>query len=318
MSEKLSTLIKGLSQGEKRKISIVLDQGKSSSSDAYKIFNLISKKESIKDSDIKTQLPAIKNLGATKHQLFKKIIRTLSSDLESFDAKYHSDLLTINVLIDREMYREAHKITTKLYTQSKQHERLPFMYELYQLELKILRLEGKNQEALEVIQNKSSEINQVTKEAETFFDVHKNYFEVSTFYQKNGTARTQSSSNFYKKIEGKLNTTPSTTLLQHSTNYYRQLGLITTSFGLNNFNQTLVHTTNLLEIFEENPHEKNSDLRQYSVVLYNHLGVLIYKKDYESFDKMIHNLRVKKSKSNFTKNFSNERYFNLILFKLNI
>jgi hypothetical protein len=315
MSNKLSILIEGLSQGERRKISIQLDQGKSSFSDAYKVFHLITKKGLTKDQDIKTQLPGIKNLGATKHQLFKKIIRSLSSELESFDAKYHDALLTINVLIDREMYPQAHKIVIKLYTQSKKHERLPFMYELYLLELKVLRLQGNNQETLQVIQTKSPEITQIITEAETYLDVHKDYFDVSTFYQKNGAARSESGSKVYKKIAKKLNIVHPLNLLKHSANYYRQLGLITTSFGLNNFDQSLVHTTNLLQIFEQNAHEKNSDLRQYAIVLYNHLAILVFKQDYNSFDKMIHLLKVEDSKNNFAKNFSNERYFNLILFR---
>ena len=315
MSNELYTLIKGLSQGEKRKISIELDKGNTSLSDSYKVFQAISKKGLTNDILIKNHFSSIKNLGTTKHLLFKRIIQTLSLDLESFDAKYHNNLLTINVLIEREMYSQAYKIVKKLYNQSKEHERLPFMYELYQLELKILRLQDDNKKALQVIKSKSPEINLITREAEAFFNVHKDYFDASSFYQKNGTSRTKSSSNYYKKIEENLNSTSSPTLLKHSTNYYRQLGLITTSFGLNNFDKSLVHTQQLLDIFEQNPHEKKSDIRQYSIVLYNHLAILIYKEDYQSFDKMIHKLKVENTKNTFAKNFSNERYFNLLLFR---
>jgi len=313
MNSDLLLLINGLSIGEKRLVSISLAGGSSKKTIQHQIFDLISSKKVVSDADIETAFKTVKNLPATKNQLFDKILDLLSSNINSFEVKYHKQYLKIETLTSRGFFQSALIQIRKLKKEVEKHERFYSFYELYLKEVKVLKAMNRYEEADELIHKSLANLELLSDENIAFLKTYNQYHLINSYYNKNGASRSDSTTKKYENFIHIVEQFESQKLLKYSSKFYKKLALLTASFGLNDLDKSLIQTTELLSIFELTPHEKEANLKQYLMVLYNHLAILSLKNMHQEFDEYIGYFKTLKPNSITEEIFIKERYFNLAL-----
>ncbi len=313
--DNLQFLINNLSKGEKKKVSFFLKAGTSKESNQYKVYKVYTGQyNDLKQID--SIYASMKNLPATRNQLFETIVNVLSEDLQSFDAYYHREINSIYFITSKELYDVALKRTHRLFEKSFKHERGAFCLELFFLEVKLLRLLKQYNKIATIINKRVDKLKDVLKESEVMIDQFVYYNEIQINYHIHGASRSTEIENTYKDFIKNLKSLPQLNYLSNVTKNYNYLALITIYFAIGNFKEALKYTTKLVQIFEDNPHEKNSDVNQYSTVLYNHLALLIFHHKFKEFDDIILLYKDLKTNNIREKISINEKYFNLLFLKI--
>ena len=313
MEGDLFFLIKGLSVGEKRLISIALAGGSSKKTTQLQIFDLIARKKIVSDVALAKALNNVKNLPATKNQLLDRILDLLSANIDSFEARYHKQYLKIETLTSRGLFQSALMQIRKLKKDVEKHERFYFIYELYLKEVKVLKSMNSYEEADELVFESLAYLELLSVENTEFIKVHNQYHLLNSYYNKNGASRSDLKTKEYEKFTQIIEQFQDQKLLKYSSGFYKNLGLLTASFGLSDLDKSLEHTTNLLAIFELTPHEKEANLKQYLMVLYNHLAILSLNKMHQKFAQYIGYFKTLKPRSKTEEIYIKERYYNLAL-----
>ncbi len=313
MKSDLFLLINGLSVGEKRLVSIALAGGSSIKTIQHQIFDLIVSKKVTSDGALSKALNNVKNLPATKNQLFDKILDLLSSGINSFEIKYHQQYLKIETLTSRGFFQPALLQIRKLKKEVKKHERFYSIYELYLKEVKVLKAINRYEEADKLIQESALDLELLAKESFGFIAVHNQYHLINSYYNKHGASRSDLTSKEYSRFAKLIEQFKEQKILKYSSQFYKNLGLLTASFGLNDLEKSLEQTTELLAIFELTPHEKEANLKQYLMVLYNHLAILSLDPLNQDFNEYIGYFKTLKPSSKTEEIYIKERYYNLAL-----
>ena len=313
MVSDLFLLINGLSVGEKRLISISLAGGSSKKNSQHQIFDLVVAKKVKSDEELSKALKNVKNLSATKNQLFDKILDLLSSGINSFDVKYHQQYLKIETLFSRGLFRLALLQIRRLKKEVVKHERFYAIYELYLKEVKVLKAMTRFDEADQLIHGSMTDLELLSKEIIAFIKVHNQYHLINSYYSKNGASRSDLAAKEYEDFAFLVEQFEEQQLLKYSSQFYKNLGLLTTSFGLNDLDKCLEQTTELLAIFELTPHEREANLKQHLMVLHSHSEILSLNNMYQEFNLYIDYFKVLKPNSITEEIYIKERYFNLAL-----
>jgi pterin-4a-carbinolamine dehydratase len=314
--DNLHFLINNLSKGEKKKVSFALNSGttkESNQQSLYKAYCGSKNPESIIDEGL---FERVKNLPATRNQLFETILSVLAQDQGSFDAYYHSEVNKIYFLISRKLYKVALKRTKRIIEKTLDFERGSYFMELHYLEVKLMMLLNMNDELEKTIEQRKSIALDLIDDQKILVNQHSKYYKLRSKYLVHGASRSSQMQEFYLKLLDEINQGVFAKYLGNAVNYYNLMAGITASFALNDFKKALSFTTKLVEIFESNPHEKESDLIQYSGVLYNHLVLLVMLERFDEFDEYIYLLRNLNTSNPIEEIAVKEKYFNLVFLRL--
>lgn len=297
----LSHLIWTLDAGEKKMVRKVLRTNKQTDqSNFLQLFDLIDQHRNVQRTmlDEKMKSLSIKNLPATKHQLYHMILDIVSSHINSFDNSYYQRASKIEYLLHKAMYSDALKQIRALKADVVKNERFAFLRDLLFKELTALRAMGSIEECKHLAKSwrKGKQANEIRKQG--FEDVFNEYYRLYLRYCGRGSAFTHDeqekyrafiNESFINKDKYMLDVDPT----PHSTVYYHKLALLVSNLALNKFTECYRHSARLLEILESFPKERDSDIHQHAMLLYNHGLACYFSNRTEEFNRIVTRLQEK-------------------------
>jgi len=295
----LYTLVWNLSAGEKKMVRKILAANKQKRpSNFLKVFELIDKhgKGENKAIDKKLQSdPSIKNLAATKHQLYHHVLDCVAGTTEKFDAKYYQRATKIDYLISKAMYKEGLKLIDSLKQEAAQHERHHFLADLHYNELTALRGQGELQKCHSLARSWQSDKSRAMEQRRKYDDAYNNYYKLYLEYCTRGAANTPQDRERYQSFinESFMNRDRYSEAdgdSYGSSYFYHTLALLVANLALNKFNQSVQHSGKLLDIISRDTQNAIHDAQQYAMILYNHgLGSYFSGREHE-IDNMINGI----------------------------
>lgn len=313
----LYELIDGLSAAEKRIVSIELQSKSAKSNNFYSLFKSISAK-SIENDKVLIQYlgkGAVKNLAATKHQLYHKILNVLGFQNQVFESTYYQTALKIEFLLSKELYKQAIKMIKKLKVEVAIHERFLFTTDLYFKEIKAYVGLKDYTKCFECFEDFKKNEPTFSRDSSMFLKAYNDYYKINLHYRQSGAARSVAEFTVYNDF---IRLKEEEMVLENSwnsTNFFNLQALSRAYFSIGEYDKSNNLTVQLIEMFEKVPEEKNSDLKQYLGVLYNYIVGLIFQKHFEEFEKYMTVFKEVKPRNLNEEIFVKERYYNLRLMK---
>ncbi len=320
MSNNLYDLIKELTPGEKKRVShrLINPAGKSPGQSHFQsVFQIIKEKKVTSDTQLNMHLGSlnIRNLTATKYQLYHRILDIVSQDLRLFEARYYRHAIKIEYLNNKGLFKAALKMIRSLKIEVAMHERFLFKTDLYFKEIKAHIGLKDYDECLRCFEE--YQVNEATdsEDAKTFLQSYNDYHRINLHYLRKGAARSTKDSLYYESFIRSRDEEIASSTLWNSTNFFNLQGLSVAHFAIGNIPKSYDLRSRIIEIFENTKHERDSDLNQYVEVLYRYVAILIFEKKYSEFDRYMQSFKSLKPRNMEEEIRIKERYYNLLLLK---
>jgi len=320
VSNNLYDLIIELTPGEKKRVShrLINPAGKSLSQSHFQsVFQIIKEKKVTSDTQLKAHLGNlnIRNLTATKYQLYHRILNIVSQDLRLFEARYYRNAIKIEYLNNKGLFKAALKMIRSLKTEVAKHERFLFKTDLYFKEIKAHIGLKDYDECLRCFEE--YQINETTdsKDAQTFLRAYNDYHRINLHYLRKGAARSSKDSVYYESFIQSRDEEIESSTLWNSTNYFNLQGLSVAHFAVGNTPKSYDLRSRIIQIFEATKHEMDSDLSQYVEVLYRYVAILIISEKHDEVDNYMESFKELKPRNLEEEIRVKERYYNLLLLK---
>lgn len=138
VSDDLFQLIKSLSKSEKRYFTLQVNNNNSNPKNYMRLFAAIEKMEIYDEVEIKNLFEGedfVNNLHITKKYLYNLILKSLRSfhDGKKVDFRLFNLLKDVEILKNRALYKQSMKSLKQAKSLAEKHERLSFLYRIYQL-----------------------------------------------------------------------------------------------------------------------------------------------------------------------------------------
>lgn len=275
----LYPLIWNLTGGEKKMVRKTLAANKQTTpSNFLKVYDLVLKNDRGDESAIERVLKedtTIKNVAATKHQLYHHILEIVSGQAAQFDTKYYQKAVKIDYLISKSMHKEALRLIDSLKSEVQKFERHHFLADLHYKELIALRAEGQINRCSELANSWIVDKSVVQEQRKKFEDAYNSYYELYLSYCKD---RAPSSVQDKEKYQSFINESfmnrdryaENEEACYGSSYFYHNLALMVANMALNKFTPGEQLARKLLTIIERDKEHAMHDTHQYAFIVYSY------------------------------------------------
>lgn len=275
----LYPLIWNLTGGEKKMVRKTLAANKQTTpSNFLKVYDLVVKHDKGDESSIEKILKedrTIKNVAATKHQLYHHILEIVSGQAAQFDTKYYQKAVKIDYLIGKSMHKEALRLIDSLKAEVLKFERHHFLADLHYKELIALRAEGQISKCSKLANSWIVDKSVVQDQRKRFDDAYNSFYELYLSYCKDRVASSAQDKEKYQSFinESFMNRDrypENESACYGSSYFYHTLALLVANMALNKFSTGVQLGKKLLTIIERDKAHAMHDVHQYALILYNY------------------------------------------------
>ena len=292
-SEDLHELIQSMSRSEKRYFKLFAQMQGQSDNNYIQLFDAVNKQKEYNEEALKKRFAKnIKQFGSTKFFLYKLILKSLRI-FHSEDSTYYvvaNQLREADLLIRRNLYKQATKITEKCIETAEKIGAYPLLLTAYQQKQMIVLQMGRTKNylsELELVCTKGHRILTILQEGLDYAEISAKFNYYTELNTNNGDASLKVLEELMQNPlllnENRATFFDSQKMFHHIHTLY--------AYAIKDWRQMYIHTQKRVALYDANPHRIDYDPLSYVAALHNFMIACELEEKYEEELEVLEKMR---------------------------